>query len=434
MNFFSPQRPSDLETRSNTPIIVLCMFITVIEGYNLVVYGSVVPLLLTDSSLAITDAQTGFIGGALYVGAILGAILAPIAADRLGRKRVLVIAIALFALGALFTGLSLDALTLAAARFATGLGVGGSLTTAMTVARNSAASTRASLVVTITMAGIPLGGVIAALLAIPLLPAVGWRPMFFIGALAALAILLAVTLMQIPTDTPQEVAARHWSGRQKIARLFQGKGAVIAIVIALCAIANMVTWQGLNVWATQAMVELGYSLQTALVFTFTLVGAAVVGSFATAWMADRSSSAVVAIFTGSCTLAGLIGILALPLSSVTTTVCIALMGIGGHSTMNLVHTTTADIYPLPVRATALGWSNGTSFVGAFFGPVLGGTAIASGGAHGLFSVFAIAAASCLVAVMALYGLDRTAHADARSEDVDGPHLPPRSVEETSSPA
>lgn len=434
MNFPSQSKQSRLDTRSGTSIILLCMFITVIEGYNLVVYGSVVPLLLTDTSLAITDSQTGFIGGALYVGAILGASLAPIAADRLGRKRVLVIAIALFALGALFTGLSLNALILGAARFVTGLGVGGSLTTAMTVARNSASSTRASLVVTITMAGIPLGGVVAALLAIALLPALGWRPMFFIGALAALAILLAVALMQIPTDTPQEVAARHWSGRQKIARLFRGRGAVIAIVIALCAITNMVTWQGLNVWAAQAMVELGYSLHTALLMTFTLVGAAVVGSFATAWMADRSSSAVVAIFTGTFTLGGLIGMLMLPLHPVATTVCIALMGIGGHSTMNLVHTTTADIYPLPVRATALGWSNGTSFVGAFFGPVLGGTAIAAGGARGLFSVFAIAAATCLVAVIALYGLDKTTPADIERENPDVPHLPPRSVEETSSRA
>ena len=87
-------------------------------------------------------------------------------------------------------------------------------------------------------------------------------------------------------------------------------------------------------------------------------------------------------------------------------ICVALMGIGGHSTMNLVHTTTADVYPLPARATALGWSNGTSFVGAFLGPVIGGTSIASGGAVRLFSTFAGAAAVCLVAVCALCFADR----------------------------
>lgn len=57
---------------------------------------------------------------------------------------------------------------------------------------------------------------------------------------------------------PRELAGRQWNTRRKIATLFGGKGALIAAVIALCAVANMVDWQGLNVWATQAMVDLGY--------------------------------------------------------------------------------------------------------------------------------------------------------------------------------
>lgn len=105
-----------------------------------------------------------------------------------------------------------------------------------------------------------------------------------------------------------------------------------------------------------------------------------------------------AVVTAACTFAGLLGMLALPPSLVATASCIALMGIGGRSTMNLVHTTTADIDPLPVRATALGWSNGTSLIGAFLGPVIGGTAVAAGRAHGLFTAFDAAAGICLVAV------------------------------------
>lgn len=394
------------ETRSHPAVIVLCTFITVIEGFNLIVYGSVVPLLLTDSSLGVTDQETGLIGGLVYIGAILGAVLAPAVAERLGRKRVLIAAIGLFALGGLLTGSAISVPMLAAARFLTGFGVGGSLTTAMTVARNSAAATRASLVVTITMAGIPLGGVVAALLAIPILPAFGWRPMFFVGAATAVVIMAAVVRMSIPTDTPQEVAGRMWTGRQKLAALFAGRGAFVTLIVAACAIANMVAWQGLNVWGTQSMIDLCYSLGTALLVTFTLTGAAVLGSFVTAWAADRRGSAVIAVVTSACTLLGMNGMLVLPAALFTTIVCIALMGSGGHSTMNLVHTTTADIYPLPVRAAALGWSNGTSFVGAFFGPVVGGAAIAAGGAHGVFSAFAVAAAVCLAAVSALCLVNR----------------------------
>ena len=229
--------------------------------------------------------------------------------------------------------------------------------------------------------------------------------------------------MTLPTDTPQELAGRLWSTRRKLGVMFAGRGLAATLVIAGCAIANMVAWQGLNVWSTQAMVDLGYSLDVALSIAFSLTGAAVLGSFVTAWAADRRSSALIAIITSSCTLVGLVGMVVVPLSLPTTVACAALMGIGGHSTMNLVHTTTADIFPLPVRATALGWSNGTSFVGAFLGPVLGGSAIAAGGARGLFSMFATAAGICLVAVISLYVTDRATHMSAHtSPDEAAPAL------------
>ncbi|MEC3854233.1 MFS transporter [Paenarthrobacter ureafaciens] len=91
-------------------------------------------------------------------------------------------------------------------RFVAGIGVGAALTTAMTVARNNAPASRGSLVVTITMAGIPLGGVVAPLIAVPMLPAFGWRPMFFIGIARTLAVLVAVLLTKFPVTTEDEVA------------------------------------------------------------------------------------------------------------------------------------------------------------------------------------------------------------------------------------
>lgn len=403
--------PPGEETHSYPAVVVLCMAVTVIEGFNLIVFGSVVPLLLKDDTLGVSDQEIGLIGGLVYIGALIGSVLAPVIAERMGRKRVLLLAVAVFALGAALTGLSVDAVMLATARLATGLGVGGALTTAMTVARNCAPARRASLVVAVTMAGIPLGGVAAALLAVPVLPAFGWRPMFFAGAASALAILVAIFLMHIPADTPQERAARGWTGRQKLIALFAGRGGVVAAVVAAAAITNMVAWQGLNVWATDAMTDLGYSLRVALLLTFTLTGAAVVGSFGGAWAADRYGSAPVAVLTGGCTVLGLSGIVVLPTTLLTTILCVSLMGIGGHTTMNLVHTTASSIYPLPVRAAALGWSNGTSFIGAFLGPTLGGAAVAAGGANRLFLTFGGSATLCLVAVAALFLADRTSSHD-----------------------
>lgn len=405
---------ADVRGLSHTGVITLCMIITIIEGYNLIVFGQVVPLLLRDPSLGISDQAIGLIGGIVYIGAIIGALAAPLFGERIGRKRVLIFAIALFAAGTTLTGLSSDGAMLGVARFLTGLGGGAALTTSMTVARNSAPPKRASLVVTITMAGIPLGGVIAALVAVPVLPAWGWRPMLFIGTGITLTILAVVALMKIPTDSGADLAQRTWTTRHKLAAVFTGRGAVVAIIVGLCAIANMVAWQGLNVWIVESMIGEGFALQAALLFSFVLTGAAVAGSFATAWIADRWGAPFAAVLTASCTVAGLVGMLVLPASAAAAVLCISLMGIGGHSTMNLVHTATSDIYPLPARATALGWSNGTSFIGAFLGPALGGAAIAAGGSHDIFTTFAIGAGICLAAVAALFIADRkTAHTSFR---------------------
>ena len=43
------------EQKSHAAIVLLCMIITIIEGYNLIVYGSVVPLLVADPSMGVTS-------------------------------------------------------------------------------------------------------------------------------------------------------------------------------------------------------------------------------------------------------------------------------------------------------------------------------------------------------------------------------------------
>ena len=71
MHLNAPARTDERgETRSHPAVIGLCMVITVIEGFNLIVYGSVIPLLLEDSYLRITDQQAGLVGGLVFIGAI----------------------------------------------------------------------------------------------------------------------------------------------------------------------------------------------------------------------------------------------------------------------------------------------------------------------------------------------------------------------------
>ncbi|MET8767236.1 MFS transporter [Streptomyces sp. NPDC004658] len=383
--------------------ILICTTVTVMEGYSLIVYGSVIPLLLTDRGLGLDTGTVGLVGSVIYVGMLAGALVAGVIGDRFGHQPVLLAGIGLFIAGFVVTGVAGDVPVLALARLLSGLGVGGAITTALTLARAHAPRNRASLVVNITMAGIPLGGALTALIGLAVLPHLGWRPMFFIGAALTLVIFAVVFL------TPLELRAPSAPGREPpatgstgpLARMFRTRGVLVAALVAAVAVPNMFTWFGLNVWLTAAMTALDYPLTSALLFSFTLTAGAVCGSLIAAPLADRFGALRTAVVTSLLTVAGLAGVVAGSRSLPLLLVCVALMGAGGHTTENLLNAAAGDLYPAPIRGTVMGWSNGLSYIGAV-GPVVGGLVIGSGlGAYGVFVLFGCSACIVVVTLLAL---------------------------------
>jgi AAHS family benzoate transporter-like MFS transporter len=384
---------------SNTAVVILCMLVTVMEGYNLIVFGAVVPLLLQDPGLGLDEQATGVVGGIVYLGALAGVMLGTSLADRFGRHKVMAAAAAIFSIGAIMASLAPTAEFLGIARFVTGIGVGGAITTAMTLARNHAPRGRESLVITVTMAGVPLGGTLAALLGIFAMPVWGWRPMFLAGAVMTLLILVLILSFRI--NEPDEVHDTQLTPAQKFRALFARGGSVLVLFVALAAVTNMVTWLGLNVWLAEATRGLGFDLTAALVFVFSLTGAAVLGSFLAAAAADRFGSARITIICAALTLTGLVGVLVAPKTLPLVLLFVALMGIGGHSTQNLINATATASVAAHSRGTILGLTNAMAFVGSFLGPTLGGTVFAASGALGVFGLYAASAALCLLLCIGL---------------------------------
>lgn len=396
-----PQRRGSLRPLlSNNAVIALCMVVTLMEGYNLIVFGSVVPLLLQDQTLKIDEATAGLVGGIVYAGALIGVLGGTALADRIGRPRVMALAAAIFALGSAFAALATTPEFLGAARLLTGVGVGAALTTAMTLARNHAPEGRGSLVITIAMAGVPMGGTIAALVGIFLMPLWGWRSMFWLGT-AMTAVILAILLYCRITE-PAEVRDTQLTPLQKFAGLFSGRGYIFVGFVALAAITNMTTWLGLNVWLAESMKTLGFSLTEALIFAFTLTGAAVIGSWFTANAADKFGSAKIGVLCTALTVAGLLGLLLGPVSLGFSLTCVAFMGIGGHSAQNLINATATGAVAPHSRGTILGLTNTMAFIGSFMGPFFGGLAFASDGPSGLFTLYAVSAILCLLISVGLF--------------------------------
>jgi AAHS family 3-hydroxyphenylpropionic acid transporter len=125
----------------------------------------------------------------LFIGALVGGRLA----DRLGRKRVLVAAVAVFGVFSLLTTLAGDINMLTLARFLTGLGLGGALPNVLSIGSENAAANRRSASVTMIYAGMPLGGAFASVISL-LTSAAQWRVIFIAGGIVPLLVAPAIKL------------------------------------------------------------------------------------------------------------------------------------------------------------------------------------------------------------------------------------------------
>jgi AAHS family 3-hydroxyphenylpropionic acid transporter len=148
-------RPNAVQT------IALCFLVAVVEGYDLQVLSAAGPLLR--GPLHLDHQQLGVILGAGLIGLGIGAALGGYVADRVGRKRVIVLAALAMGLFTFATALASDYPTLFVGRFLTGLAIGGAMPNTIVMVEAMADRRRAAGLVTLMMCGIPAGGIVAAL-------------------------------------------------------------------------------------------------------------------------------------------------------------------------------------------------------------------------------------------------------------------------------
>src|SRR5204863_4676468 len=113
------------------------------------------------------------------------------------RRKVMLFAYAWFSVGMGITAMTTTTALFGLMRFVTGLGVGALVATTGALVSEYAPKGRKNLCNAITYSGVPLGSLLAAMLAIILLQEIGWRGMFWMGALP-LVTLLPLAFFKMP--------------------------------------------------------------------------------------------------------------------------------------------------------------------------------------------------------------------------------------------
>jgi AAHS family benzoate transporter-like MFS transporter len=410
----------DLDARRRRTVLwIVCLATAglIFDGYDLVVYGAVVSTFLRDSSQIgpVTPATAGLLGSYALVGVLVGALLAGTVGDILGRRKVMLASYTWFSIGMALTATVTSSTAFGWLRFCTGIGIGALLATTAALVAEYAPPGRKNQINAITNGGIPLGSLLAALLAIVLMEHVGWRGLFWIGALP-LVTLLPLAYFKMPesvawlaargrmdearamsertgvavpepvTLRPSGVQAdrgsRHvFDGerREKVgfAGLFSTWYFFPTLVLGLMSATGLVLVYSLNTWLPELMMRAGFNAKGSLSFLLVLNGGSLFGAIAAARLADRFGPKVVvagSFMTGA--LALILLTLGFPLAVLLAIV--AIVGLGTSGTQTLIYGFVANYYRTNVRAAGVAWCAGFGRLGGIGGPMLGSVLIGTG--------------------------------------------------------
>jgi len=406
-------------------VLALCLGLAILDGVDAQLIGFVIPAMSED--WRIEPASFG-LALALSTGAmVVGSLVFGSLADRYGRRRIIIVCTVVFSVFTLATAFVTSMGALIVLRVIAGLGLGGVTPNLVAmVSEYSPARTRATMV-TVTVAGMSLGGFVGGFCAAFLIPRFGWQSLFLLGGLLPL-VLVAVSIRwlpesvkflvargqtekaadimgQIAPDEKVPATARFaqepaTASKSSVGALFQGGRGVDTVLLWGVFVINFLVIYFLLSWMPTLFGEGGQSASTALLAASLFNLGGMTGALTFGRITDRIGNGFVVVMAGYTLGAVCTGLVAMLLGSgwlLLVTVFFVGFGMSGSSAGIIA--IAATVYPVSVRATGVGWAMGIGRIGSIAGPAVGALLIAAG--LGARSIFLLTIVPTLLAVVTL---------------------------------
>jgi MFS family permease len=187
--------------RFHTLVIAALGVTWILDGLEVTLAGAVSGALKQSPTLQFSNTDIGIAGTAYLVGAVLGALFFGWLTDRLGRKKLFFITLAVYLVATGLTAFSWNLWTFCLFRFLTGAGIGGEYTAINSTIQEFIPAKYRGRTDLIVNGSFWIGAALGALGSIVLLdpayfaPDIGWRVCFGIGAALGLVILFLRTFI-----------------------------------------------------------------------------------------------------------------------------------------------------------------------------------------------------------------------------------------------
>ncbi len=389
-----------------------------LDGFDVLLYSLVQLRVMESLGLHPTDAHFKAISGLpntfMLLASGIGGVLFGFIADRIGRKKALMLSILTYSVCSLGSGLSTSFIALVFFRFVLGLGMGGEWNTGATLVAETWPTNLRARAISIVQSAWAWGLAGAALVAWLVLDVLhkDWRFVFFVGLLPAL-----VTLWirkSVPESEMWKQQPNQDNRKAPFSELFSPSLRKQTIFLLLLNVFGLFAWWGLFSWMPPYLtmsVEkggrgFGMMSTTTLLITLNLIGM-FPGYLCYGWFADRLGrrrSLMLFTFCAALLIPGY-AVARAPWLILILGALVGFFGTGFFAGSGIIG---SEIFPTRIRARALGFTyNGARAISCIAPYTIGYVADKLGPARGMGWAFTICAVAFLMAMIMASQLQET---------------------------
>ena len=406
------------------------------DGMDTILLSLVLPVLAVGWQLSPT--QVGLVGTVDRFGALCGAALAGLLADRYGRRALFQATLLIYSLGTGLLALTANLSSFLFIRFFVGMGLGGELPVVATLVAEWVPARQRGRLLVLLSSFWSYGWILAALMGFLIIPSFGWQAAFLVGALPALYVLVlrrgvpesprylmttgrrkeAIEVLQ-RMGVKEEILDANSSAsldsnmsRSSVKLLFAPLYLRRTILVWILWFSLFFTFYGIFIWLPSLLLARGLGLVRSLEYILLMSLAQLPGYFLTGYLADRAGRrwTFVALMLLSAISAGIFGMTVEPAQVLFWGLLLNFFYSGTYA---LAYAYTAEVYGTAVRATGTGWATAFGRAGAAIAPLTVGLLLESvPGASGQALVFYLMVgffilAAISMAVLAVETKDRS---------------------------
>ncbi len=381
-------------TRQGVFTVGLCFLINMVDGMDVNIMTFVRQALQDDWK--VPDATMGSVFSAGLLGMGLGALLIAPLADRFGRRRIIMAALALMSLGMIACGFVGSLSALIAARIVVGLGIGTVLAAMAALASEAAPAKDQNLAVGVVQAGFPLAAVFTGFAVADLLTHYHWQGLLLWAGVMTL-VMLPIAWRILPAH---DAATADDAPKVQVGELFTPGLRHRTLWLWAAIFFGLMVLYFILSWITKLSIQAGLSETNSIYAGAIYNFGAFTGTMIMSWLTTRVPlgkliptllvSAAIAMMTFA----------TIPLTLGFALVLAFIIGLTLQGGYNGVWPLAASVYPSRCRATGIGIAMGIGRSGAVVGPWMGGMLMAAKAP--LWALFAAYCVPLLICALAAF--------------------------------